>query len=125
MSDLKLGPVIGKLGGASVETTPINFPGESGSGVHDVLTVPVPHGVEHAVALRMTSCGATSSQYSAPRVAIGDQSPRPFSNYSTLGLVDVVRIVSGPVTIRTTRTGNSESDTDAFTGEVMYFPTGN
>ena len=121
MSDLKLGPVVGKLGGggAEVHTIPVDFVSSSGTGVNHVVDVPVPEGVTARVMVVGTSgIGNTTRSSSWPRLIIGGQEIGSY--YKGVG---GSATVTGPTVVEVNRRSTSSSADPSFVGTVYYWPT--
>lgn len=119
MSDLTLGPVIGKLGGgAEISEIPVNFVSPSGSGTYDVITVPVPEGKPHCVAylIHSTSVGSSATSYYPILYIDGESKGRVYST----GGGSVTS--QSPVLIQIQRTTNNSNGNPSHTGTVYYWP---
>lgn len=119
MSDLMLGPVIGKLGGgAEINTIPVDFVSSSGSGVKDVVTVPIPEGSPHCVVYLIHSASPSSGATSYyPELLVDGESKGRF--YETAGGSVTSQ---SPVLIQVRRTSNNSSANPSHTGTVYYWP---
>ena len=117
MSDLQLGPVVGRLGGgAEVNAIPVNFVSSSGSGVKHVVDVPVPAGVTAQVVV-VGSTGGISSSYSGwPRLIIGGQNIGPY--YDNVG---GSATVTGPTVVEVSRESTSSLYDPSFVGTVYWW----
>lgn len=114
---------IGTLGGGKISTIDINFVSPSDMGIYDVVTVPIPSGVPHLVALEMKTMGSSStSTSSTPKIFFNTIDKGYYS--SGLGPGDVVGTFDSPVTIKAQRTVSSTVNTASFTGTVYYCPIG-
>lgn len=120
MSDLVLGPVIGRIGGggAEVHTIPVDFVSSSGSGVKHVVDVPVPAGATARVIVVGTSAGMASSRASWPRLIIGGQDIGPY--HTSVG---GSATVTGPVAVEVNRRSTSSLYDPSFVGTVYWWPT--
>lgn len=118
MSDLVLGPVIGKLGGGGAEVSeiPVNFVSSSGSGVKHVVDVPVPAGVTARVIVVGTSAGMSSNATSWPRLIIGGQDIGRY--YSSVG---GSATVTGPTVVEANRRSTSSLHDPSFVGTVYWW----
>ena len=119
MSDLVLGPVIGKLGGggAEVHTIPVNFTSPSSTGMKHVVDVPVPVGVTARVIVVGTSEVRGSDANSWPRLIIGGQGIGPY--YSSVG---GSATVTGPTVVQADRRSTSSLNYDpSFVGTVYWW----
>ena len=120
MSDLVLGPVIGKLGGggAEVHTIPVDFVSPSGSGVKHVVDVPVPEGVTARVIVVGTSAGIASNDNSWPRLIIGGHEIGRY--HSSVG---GSATVTGPTVVEADRRSTSSLYDPSFVGTVYWWAT--
>lgn len=115
--------LVGKLGGGKVSTIDINFANPNSNGTYDVVTVPVPSGVPHLVALEIKTMESTSS-------STNSSTPKLFFNtidkgsYLSNGIRGAVAVSDTPVTIRAQRNGSVSNYSAAFTGTVYYCPLG-
>ena len=117
MSDLMLGPVIGKLGGgAEINTIPVDFVSSSGTGVKHVVDVPVPVGVTARVVVVGTSGGMSSSSGSWPRLIIGGQDIGTY--YESVG---GSATVTGPTVVEVNRMATSSLYDPSFVGTVYWW----
>ena len=113
MSNLVLGPVIGKLGGgAEVHNIPVDFVSSSGRGVKHVVDVPVPVGVTARVIVVGASAGMASSVSYWPRLIIGGQD---IGRYH--GSVGGSATVTGPTVVEVNQIGYNPS----FVGTVYWW----
>ena len=113
MSDLTLGPVVGKLGGgAEVHTIPVDFVSPSGSGVEHVVDVPVPEGVTARVIVVGITEGMASIADRWPRLIIGGQD---IGRYH--GSVGGSATVTGPTVVEVNQIGYNPS----FVGTVYWW----
>ena len=116
MSDLTLGPVVGKLGGgAEVHTIPVDFVSSSGQGVKHVVDVPVPEGVTARVIV-IGSADISSSSTSWPRLIIGGQNIGLY--YSNVG---GSATVTGPTVVEAERRATSSQYDPSFVGTVYWW----
>ena len=110
---------VGKTGGgAEVKTMAVQH-GNPGSGIHDVVTVPIPEGEQYLVSMDIQPEASVSGN--RPLLYFGDVL---VGEYSTATLTGFARLVTGPVTIRAERKSAASSNTPAFTGTVYYVPFG-
>ena len=117
MSDLVLGPVVGKLGGgAEVHTIPVDFVSSSGTGVKHVVDVPVPEGVAARVVVVGTSGVTNTSNSSWPRLIIGGQDIGSY--YSSVG---GSATVTGPTVVEVNRRSTSSLYDPSFVGTVYWW----
>ena len=118
MSDLVLGPVIGRIGGggAEVNTIPVDFVSSSGTGVKHVVDVPVPEGVTARVIVVGTSAGMASNKSSWPRLIIGGQDIGIY--YDSVGGSVTV---TGPTVIEAERRTTSSLYDPSFVGTVYWW----
>ena len=119
MSDLVLGPVIGKLGGGGAEVSeiPVDFVSSSGTGVKHVVDVPVPEGVTARVVVVGTSGIGNTTRYSSwPRLIIGGQEIGLY--YSNVG---GSATVTGPTVVEVNRRSTSSSADPSFVGTVYWW----
>ena len=116
MSDLALGPVIGKLGGGGVEVyeIPVDFTSPSATVVHHVVDVPVPEGVTARVMVVGTS--ESGIGYATPYLRIGGAT-----------VADAVqafageRVVTGPTVVEVNRRATSSNYDPSFVGTVYWW----
>ena len=118
MSDLVLGPVVGKLGGggAEVHTIPVDFVSSSGNGVKHVVDVPVPVGVTARVVVVGTSEVTATSGTSLPMLIIGGQEIGIY-NSSVGGSATV----TGPTVVQAERRYTSSQYDPSFVGTVYWW----
>lgn len=115
--------LVGTLGGGKVSKIDVNFTGQSSTGTYDVVTVPIPSGVPHLVALEMKTMASTPySQYSSPKIFFNAVDKGFYS--SNIGPGDMVGVFDSAVTIKAQRNGSAERYSAAFTGTVYYCPLG-
>lgn len=106
--------IIGKLGGADVESVPVSGETSGGSGAEVIMhTVQVPAGETWLIAaIGALTAGYDSSNLS-PSVYLGTQKS---SGYTASGTLSMAIVAEGEITFRLKRnTGNRE---DKFTGHV-------
>ena len=116
MSDLQLGPVVGRLGGgAEVNAIPVNFVSSSGNGVKHVVDVPIPAGVTARVVV-VGSADISSSSVSWPRLIIGGQDIGLY--YSSVG---GSATVTGPTVVEVNRRSTSSNYDPSFVGAVYWW----
>ena len=115
--------LVGILGGGKVTSIDVNFPNPSSDGTYDVVTVPIPSGVPHLVALEMkTMEGSAITLPSSPRIFFNAVDKGVYS--TEFGPGDIVGVFNSAVTIRAQRNRPSASSSAAFTGTVYYCPMG-
>ena len=116
--------LIGRIGGGgTVDTIDVNFANPSSNGTYDVVTVPVPSGVPHLVALEMETMDAVGNLVgSIPQIFFNAIDKGCYSNAVSSG--DMAGVFDAPVTIRARRNSSSTSNSAAFTGTVYYCPLG-
>lgn len=115
--------LVGRLGGGEVTTIDINFPNPGSNSTYDVITVPIPSGVPHLVALEMKTMEASSTgRTSAPRIFFNEVDKGLYS--TAFGPGDAAGIFDSAVTIRAQRNSATAADSAAFTGTVYYCPMG-
>lgn len=113
--------LVGTLGGGKVSKIDVNFANPSSAGTYDVVTVPIPSGVPHLVALEMkTIAGGGDDTYYAPSIFFNEVNKGVYS--TKFGPGDIVGISDSAVTIKVHRKSSAYSA--AFTGTVYYFPLG-
>ena len=119
MSDLVLGPVIGKLGGggAEVHTIPVNFTSPSSTGVHHVATVPVPEGVTARVIVVGISEATDRSLPYAPDLMIGGVTVA----YPVQAFAGEM-VATGPTVVEVNRRYTGSSGDPSFVGTVYWWP---
>ena len=117
MSDLQLGPVIGKIGGASVESIPIDFVSPSGKGTYDVMTVPVPAGKRCRMMVTINSPINNTNMGSYPELIIGGENMGKFFD----GACGASKIVTGPALIQVRRVSSSATFDPSFTGTAYWW----
>ena len=106
--------IIGKLGGAGVEVTPVSGTASGGANSETVLhTAQVPAGEVWLIA----AVGEMNPRYSgasnSPSFYIGDQQN---NGYIASGTLSMAALCEGEATVRIQR--NSGSGTDSFAGHV-------
>ena len=121
MSDLVLGPVVGKLGGggAEVHTIPVDFVSSSGTGVKHVVDVPVPEGVAARVIVVGMAGVTNTSNSSWPSLIIGGQEIGRY--YSSVG---GSATVTGPTVVEANRRSTSSLYDPSFNGFVYWWTEG-
>ena len=118
MSDLTLGPVVGKLGGGGAEISeiPVNFTSPSANGVHHVVDVPVPEGVTARVIVVGTSEATDSVSSIIPDLMIGGVTVAyPIQAFAG------ERVVTGPTVVEVTRRYAGSSGGPSFVGTVYWW----
>ena len=106
--------IIGKLGGADVEVTPVEGAASGSSGSSTVLaTIDIPAGETWLVAAIGQKTGESSIITSQPELHLGDVKIPERSPNGTYGLATTA---SGTISFRIKR--NTSSGTDSFTGHV-------
>lgn len=114
--------LVGTLGGGKVETLDVNFVNPGSNGTYDVITVPIPSGIPHLVALEMKTIASNAySVSSSPRLFFGTTDKGVYLSEATGA---AVAVSDAPVTIRAQRNSATASYSAAFTGTVYYFPLG-
>ena len=121
MSNLSLGPVIGKLGGgAEVHAIPVNFVSPSGTGVHHVVDVPVPEGVTARVVVVGVSETESVTSTTIPYLMIGAVTVaypvRAFAGE---------RVVTGPTVVEVNRRRSASAGDPSFVGTVFWWEVSN
>ena len=118
MSDLVLGPVIGRIGGGGAEISeiPVNFTSPSGTGVKHVVDVPVPAGVTARVVVvgitEVTGVGSVSIPY----LMIGGVTVAyPVQAFAG------ERVVTGPTVVEADRRSTSSLYDPSFVGAVYWW----
>ena len=121
MSDLALGPVIGKLGGgAEVHTIPVDFVSPSSRDVHHVVDVPVPEGVTARVVVVGVSGATTATSTSIPHLMIGGVTVAyPVQAFAG------ERTATGPTVVEVNRRGNLAEANPSFVGTVFWWEVPN
>lgn len=115
--------LVGTLGGGKVSKIDIDFANPSSDGTYDVVTVPIPSGVPHLVALEMKTMGGRGDDtYYAPSIFFNEVNEGVYS--TKFGPGDTVGIFDSAVTIKARRRSYIEAYSAAFTGTVYYFPLG-
>ena len=115
--------LVGILGGGKVSTIDVNFANPDSNGTYDVVTVPVPSGVPHLVALEMKTMEATSTNRTDCPSIFFDTIDK--GRYSTnIGFGYMVGVFDSAVTIRAKRNNGVTSSSAAITGAVYYCPLG-
>ena len=118
MSDLVLGPVIGRLGGGGAEVSeiPVNFTSPSGTGVHHVVTVPVPVGVTARVIVVGTSEATQPNSTGVPHLMIGGGTVAyPLQAFAG------EMAVTGPTVVEVNRRSTTSSYDPSFVGTVYWW----
>ena len=106
--------IIGKLGGADVEVTPVSATNSGGKGDAAILhTVHVPDGESWLIAAIGDMSPSGTSASLAPDLAIGDIKT---NRYNTQNRMTVAGVHTGTVDVKMVK--NSGSGTDSFTGHV-------
>lgn len=117
MSNLVLGPIIGKLGGGTeINAIPVNFVSSSGTGVKHVVDVPVPEGVTARVVVVGSTGGIFSSTSSWPMLIIGGQNIGPYYDH-----VGGSATVTGPAVVEVSRRSTSSGYDPSFDGVVYWW----
>ena len=118
MSDLALGPVIGRLGGGGVEVSeiPVDFTSPSGTGVHHVVDVPVPVGVTARVIVVGTSGVTTAVASAIPYLLIGGVTVA----YPVQAFAGEV-VVTGPTVVEVNRRSGTTAGDPSFVGTVYWW----
>ena len=115
--------LVGILGGGKVSTIDINFADPDSGSTHDVVTVPIPSGVPHLVALEMKTMESNSTvRSSCPSIFFNTIDKGIYS--TALGPGDAVGVFNSAVTIRAKRNSSGTTNSPAFTGTVYYCPLG-
>ena len=106
--------IIGKLGGADVESVPVSGEASGGSSTEIILhTVQVPAGETWMIAaIGVLTAGYDSSNLS-PSVYLGTQKS---NGYTASGPLSMAIVAEGEITFRLKR--NNANRTDSFTGHV-------
>ena len=106
--------IIGKLGGAGVEVTPVEGAASGSSGSSKVLaTIDVPAGETWLVAAIGQKTAGSSFDTSQPELHLGDIKMPTKASYETCAIATTA---SGRISFRIKR--NNSSGTDSFTGHV-------
>lgn len=118
MSNLALGPVIGKLGGGGEEVSeiPVDFTSPSSNGVHHVVDVPVPEGVTARVVVVGTSESTDVASYAISDLMIGGATVA-YAVQSFAG----ERVVTGPTVVEFERRGYGFTVDPSFVGTVYWW----
>ena len=119
MSDLVLGPVIGKIGGggAEVHTIPVDFVSSSGTGVKHVVDVPVPEGVAaRVIVVGISEVAPNTTNSNWPRLIIGGQEIGLY--YSSVG---GSATVTGPTVVEAERRSGNSQYNPSFVGTVYWW----
>ena len=123
MSDLILGPVIGRLGGGGAEISeiPVDFTSPSATGVHHVVTAPVPEGVTARVVVVGTSEATGVGSVSIPYLMIGGVTVAyPLQAFAG------EMVVTGPTVVQVNRRSAQSNYDPSFVGTVYWWEvTGN
>ena len=117
MSDLVLGPVIGRIGGGGVEVSeiPVNFTSPSGQGTYHVVDVPIPAGVTaHVVVVGVS--GVTSTGYGLPYLRIGGVTVA----YPVQAFAGEM-VVTGPTAVEVDRRATGPNYDPSFSGTVYWW----
>ena len=118
MSDLVLGPVIGRIGGGGVEVyeIPVDFTSPWGTGTYHVVDVPVPEGVTARVMVVGISGATGISETSASYLLIGGVTVgNPVQAFAG------ERVVTGPTVVEVNRRGTSSLYDPSFVGTVYWW----
>ena len=106
--------IIGKLGGADVEVTPVEGAASGSTGSSKVLaTIDVPAGETWLVAAIGQKTAGSSFDTSQPEFHLGDIKMPTKGSYGTCAIATAA---SGTISFRIKR--NNSSGTDSFTGHV-------
>ena len=118
MSDLVLGPVIGRIGGGGAEISeiPVNYVSSSGTGVKHVVDVPVPEGVTARVVVVGTSEATSGNQSYVPYLRIGGVTVA----YIVKAFAGEM-VVTGPTVVEVVRRFNSANVDPSFVGTVYWW----
>ena len=124
MSDLVLGPVIGRIGGGGVEVSeiPVDFTSPSGTGTYHVVDVPVPEGVTARVmVVGMSEATDANSALVAELMIGGVTVAYPLRAFAA------ERTVTGPAAVEVNRKVAIASYDPSFVGTVYWWEevTGN
>ena len=118
MSDLTLGPVIGRIGGGGAEISeiPVNFTSPSGTGVKHVVDVPVPVGVAARVIVVGTSEATQPNSTGVPYLMIGGVTVAyPIQAFAG------EMVVTGPTVVEVNRRSTTSSYDPSFVGTVYWW----
>ena len=118
MSDLTLGPVVGKLGGGGAEVSeiPVNFTSPSSKGVHHVVTVPVPVGVTARVIVVGMAEATQPNSTGVPHLVIGGVTV----TYPLQAFAGEMA-VTGPTVVEVNRRSTTSSYDPSFVGTVYWW----
>ena len=116
MSDLVLGPVIGRIGGGGAEVSeiPVDFTSPSGRGVHHVVDVPVPVGVTARVIV--VGMSESDSGTTTPYLMIGGVTVA----YPVQAFAGEM-VVAGPTVVEANRRSTLVADDPSFVGTVYWW----
>lgn len=121
MSNLTLGPVIGRIGGGGVEVSeiPVNFVSSSAYGdlgVQHVVDVPIPEGVTaRVIVVGITEATDTGSAF-IPSLRIGGVTVGyPLQAFAG------ERVVTGPTVVEANRRYSGSSGDPSFVGTVYWW----
>lgn len=124
MSDLQLGPVIGRIGGAGAEVSeiPVNFTSPSSAGTYHVADVPVPEGKQARVIVLVYSASTsiTTNTSVLPRLYIGGNGLALYSSDNNYQYA-AISIVTGPVAVEVERRSTSSLYDPSFVGEIFWW----
>ena len=106
--------IIGKLGGADVEVTPVSETASGNQNSEVVMhTVEVPEGETWLVAVYGNLNGAYSDNYASPQIYIGDTK---LNQRATNGIQSLAHVGTGTINVELRR--NTGNGSDSFTGHV-------
>ena len=106
--------IIGKLGGAGVEVTPVEGAASGSSGSSKVLaTIDIPAGETWLVAAIGQKTAGSSFEAGQPELHLGDMKIPTSASYGTCGIATTA---SGTISFRIKR--NNTSGADSFTGHI-------
>ena len=117
MSNLALGPVIGKLGGgAEINTIPVDFVSPTGTGLKHVVDVPVPAGATARVVVVGSTGSMGSNESSWSVLIIGGQSIGRYYDH-----VGGSATVTGPTSVEIDKRTTSSLYDPSFDGVVYWW----
>ena len=118
MSNLTLGPVVGKIGGGGAEVSeiPVSFTSPSSTGTYHVVDVPVPEGVTARVIVVGTSEATTVNSSLSPELMIGGVTVA----YPVQAFAGEM-VVTGPTVVEANRRFSPANADPSFVGTVYWW----
>lgn len=118
MTALRLGPVIGRIGGAKIEAREVSRSGMVGPGeMHEIFAVDVPEGKAYMVVVSGTMTYDGREQSSTPQLRIGSKTA---SMTSTDPQILDLGCLAGPGTTSITVESRAQQTDASFDGTVYW-----